>query len=97
MDGDDFDCGIVQGSDVVVYAEDGGDCIGREVWHIDRVVCVALDCCVGECETEATVPVMCDSCKGNCTCGSGGVLGLSSGITTVVGCRCCRILFTLAC
>lgn len=40
--------------------------------------------------------VSCDSCKGNGTCSSGGVLGLSSGIT-VVGCRCCRILFTLTC
>lgn len=33
MDGEDFDCGMVQGSDVVqvVYAEDGGDCDGLEV------------------------------------------------------------------
>ena len=29
MDGED--CGMVQGSDVVVYAEDGGDCDGLEV------------------------------------------------------------------
>lgn len=64
---------------------------------MDMVVCLAGDCCVGECE-EATVCVMCDSCKGNGTCGNGGVLGLSSGIT-VVGCRCCRIilLFSLTC
>lgn len=87
MDNEDFDFGMVQGSDVVVYAEDGGDCNGLEVWHMDMVVRVAGDCCVGECE-DATVRVMCDSCKGNCTWGSGGVLGLSSGITTVVGCRC---------
>ena len=31
MDGEDLDCGMVQGSDVVVYAEDGGDCDGLEV------------------------------------------------------------------
>ena len=62
---------------------------------MDMVVCVGGDCCVGECE-EAMVCVMCDSCKGNGTCDSGVVLGLSSGIT-VVGCRCCRILFTLIC
>ena len=53
---------MVQGSDVVVYAEDGDDCDGLEVWHMGMVVCVAGDCCVGECE-EATVRVMCDSCR----------------------------------
>ena len=31
MDGED--CGMVQGSDVVLYAEDGGDCDGLEVWQ----------------------------------------------------------------
>lgn len=87
MDSEDFDFGMVQGSEVVVYAEGGGDCNDLEAWYMDMVVCVAGDCCVGECE-EPTVHVMCDSCKGNCTWGSGGVLGLSSGITTVVGCRC---------
>lgn len=59
MESEDFDFGMVQGSDVVVYAEDGGDCNG-----VDMVVCVAGDNCVGECE-EATVGVRCDSCKGN--------------------------------
>lgn len=80
---------------MVVYAEDGGDCDGLEVWYMDMVVCVVGDCCFGECE-EVIVCVMCDFCKGNGICGSGGVFGLLFGII-VVGCRCCRILFIFIC
>lgn len=78
-------------------------CKGQMWLCMRRMVVIAM---VWKCDTwiwwcvwqeiVVLVNVMCDSCKGNGTCGSGGVLGLSSGITAV-GCRCRLPMQTLFC